>query len=88
MNCELGLAGVGAGQVLRSAGVHAGVVGAGVEDDEGIFRVVVHECVVAALREKHVILQQTSQSPSQSINAANAIFSLAVVIKTKKYLIS
>lgn len=34
MNCELGLAGVGPGQVLGSAGVHAGVIGLSVQDDK------------------------------------------------------
>lgn len=58
MNRELSLAGVGARQVLGGAGVHAGVVGAGVEDNQGIFWVVVNKGEVAALREKHVILQQ------------------------------
>lgn len=61
MNCEFSFAGVGAGQVLCSAGVHTGVFGAGVEDNKGIFWVVVHKCEVAALREKHVILRQTNQ---------------------------
>ena len=61
MNCEFSFAGVGAGQVLCSAGVHAGVFGAGVEDNEGIFWVVVHKGEVAALREKHIILRQTDQ---------------------------
>lgn len=57
MNGELGLAGVGAGQVLRGARVHARVFGLSVEDDKGILRVVVHKCEVAALGEKHVVLQ-------------------------------
>lgn len=59
VNCELSLAGVGAGQVLRRAGVHTRVLGAGVEDNEGIFRVIVHKCEVAAFREEHIILQKT-----------------------------
>lgn len=61
MDRELGLAGVGAGQVLRGAGVHARVFGLGVEDDEGIFWVVVHKREVAALGEQYVVLQQTSR---------------------------
>lgn len=38
---QLSLAGVGAGQVLRSAGVHAGVFSAGIEDDQRIFWVII-----------------------------------------------
>ncbi len=61
MNREFSLAGVGASQVLRSACVHAGVLGEGVQDNQGIFRVIVHKRVVAALREKNVVLQQIRQ---------------------------
>lgn len=61
MDGEFGLAGVGAGQVLRGAGIHTGVIGAGVEDNEGVFWVIVHKCEVAALGEQHIILQQTNQ---------------------------
>lgn len=61
MDGDFGLAGVGAGQVLSGAGVHAGVFGAGVEDNEGVFWVIVHKCEVAALGEEHIILQQTNQ---------------------------
>lgn len=61
MDGEFGLAGVGAGQVLRGAGVHTGVIGAGVEDNQGVFWVIVHKCEVAALGEQHIILQQTNQ---------------------------
>lgn len=61
VNCELSLAGVGASQILRSAGVNTRVFRAGIEDNEGIFWVIVHKCEVAAFREKHVILQQTNQ---------------------------
>lgn len=61
MNCEFSFAGVGAGQVLRCAGVHARVFGPGIEDNEGILWVIVHKREVAALRQKHVILQQTNQ---------------------------
>lgn len=50
MNCEFCLAGVGAGQVLRSAGEHTGVIGLSVEDDEGILWVIVNKREVAALR--------------------------------------
>lgn len=61
MNCELGLAGVGPGEVLGSAGVHAGVIGLSVEDDEGILWVVVNKSEVAALREERIILKQINQ---------------------------
>lgn len=57
MDRQLRLAGVGAGQVLGSAGVHAGVFTAGVEDDQGIFWVIVDEGEVAALLEENVVLQ-------------------------------
>lgn len=60
VHCELGLAGVGSGQVLRGARVNPRVLSAGVEDDEGIFWVIVHKCEVAALQEKRVILRQTN----------------------------
>jgi len=61
VNCEFRFAGVGAGQVLGSAGVHAGVLGPGVEDNQGILGVVVHECEVVALGETHRALQQTNR---------------------------
>lgn len=54
---QLRLAGVGSGLVLRSAGVHAGVFSAGVEDDQRIFWVIVDEGEVAALLEENIVLQ-------------------------------
>lgn len=57
---QLCLAGVGASQVLRSAGVDAGVLRAGVEDDQGIFWVIIDEGEVAALLEEDVILQSAT----------------------------
>lgn len=60
MNCELSFAGVGAGQVLGSGGVHSGVFGAGVEDNEGVLGVIVHKCEVVALREEDIVLRQTN----------------------------
>lgn len=46
---QLSLAGVGTSQVLGSAGVHTGVFGASIENDQRIFRVIVDEGEVAAL---------------------------------------
>lgn len=54
---QLRLAGVGSGQVLGSAGVHARVFGAGVEDDQRIFRVIIDEGEAAALLEENAVLQ-------------------------------
>lgn len=54
---QLRLAGVDPGQVLGCAGVHARVFGAGVEDDQRIFRVIVDEGEVAALLEENIVLQ-------------------------------
>lgn len=69
MNGELGLAGVGAGQVLGRAGVDARVVRAGVEDDQRVLGVVVHEGVAAALRQLHVVLRE--QTPSTEVESKN-----------------
>lgn len=70
MNGELGLAGIGPGQVFCSAGIHARVVRTGVEDDEGIFWVIIDKRVMAALRKLNVILQTNPQSHFQSRSCA------------------
>lgn len=67
VNGELSLAGVGAGQVLSRAGVDTGVFGAGVEDDEGVFWVVIHKCEVAAFRQKRVVLQKADHLFASSL---------------------
>lgn len=54
---QLRLAGVGTSQVLGGAGVDAGVFGAGVEDDQGIFWVIVDEGELAALLDENIVLQ-------------------------------
>lgn len=73
MNSELSLARVGAGQVLCSAGINAGVFGAGVENNEGIFRVVVHKREVAALRQEHTILGADQSNISQGPDTSTVL---------------
>lgn len=57
MDHQLSLAGVGTSQVLGGAGVHTGVFGASIENDQRIFRVIVDEGEVAALLEEDIVLQ-------------------------------
>lgn len=57
MDSQLSLAGVGAGQVLGCARVHARVFGAGIENDQRVFWLIIDEGEVAALLEEHIVLQ-------------------------------
>lgn len=83
---ELSLAGDGACHVLPGASVHSGVFGLSVQDHEGIFRVIVHEGEVTALREKDFILKQTN--PKETKTSINGYLppSFMPQIKTKTVL--
>ena len=62
MNGEFSFTGHRSCQVPSSAGVNTGVFRTSVQDHQGAFIIIVHKCVMAALRQQGVILKANAVS--------------------------